>query len=178
MKVIYGLILCTLILLSGCARQAIVGNDSDQFGCKPSAGFAWNETIGACARSWELDIEQAEAARIAAASITEMPKTVITVEALRCPACFRVDIQKGINDERISIIVRDGRIDPEYNDADVKEHVCTEQESLATACTMEYAPVCGKIILNIENTKYQTFGNGCSACAAMKVVSYTQGECS
>jgi hypothetical protein len=42
---------------------------------------------------------------------------------------------------------------------------------------MEYNPVCGKIGLNMGKTVYQTFGNGCSACAAMKVVSYTPGEC-
>ena len=58
-----------------------------------------------------------------------------------------------------------------------KFHVCTEQESLARACTLEYSPVCGKIILNMGKTVYQTFGNGCSACAALKVVSYSPGEC-
>jgi len=57
-------------------------------------------------------------------------------------------------------------------------HLCTEQESLATACTLEYNPVCGKLILNTGEITYQTFGNGCSACSAMKVVSYTPGECS
>jgi len=60
---------------------------------------------------------------------------------------------------------------------DTSKHICTEQESIATACTLEYAPVCGEIVLNMGKTIYQTFGNGCSACAAMKVVSYTQGEC-
>ena len=44
-------------------------------------------------------------------------------------------------------------------------------------CTMEYNPVCGKIGLNMGKTVFQTFGNGCSACAAMKVVGYTPGEC-
>ena len=57
------------------------------------------------------------------------------------------------------------------------KHVCTEQESLNNACTMNYNPVCGEIVLNMGKTVYQTFGNGCSACAAMKVVSYTRGEC-
>jgi putative hemolysin len=57
------------------------------------------------------------------------------------------------------------------------EHICTPEESAAQACTMEYMPVCGKIVLNVGETVYQTFGNGCSACAAMKVVSYTPGEC-
>ncbi|MBU0756869.1 MAG: hypothetical protein KKF44_02290 [Nanoarchaeota archaeon] len=56
-------------------------------------------------------------------------------------------------------------------------HVCTEEESLNHACTMEYAPVCGEIVLNMGEKVYQTFGNGCSACAAMKVTGYTQGEC-
>ncbi|PIY59946.1 hypothetical protein COY95_04365 [Candidatus Woesearchaeota archaeon CG_4_10_14_0_8_um_filter_47_5] len=56
-------------------------------------------------------------------------------------------------------------------------HTCTPEESAAVACTMEYAPVCGKIVLNMGDTMYQTFGNGCSACSAMKVVSYTPGEC-
>jgi putative hemolysin len=56
-------------------------------------------------------------------------------------------------------------------------HVCTNEESLNKACTKEYNPVCGEILLNVGNTVYQTYGNGCSACAAMKVVSYTPGEC-
>ena len=57
------------------------------------------------------------------------------------------------------------------------KHICTQQESLNIACTMDYNPVCGEIVLNAGQITYQTFGNGCSACAAMKVVSYTQGEC-
>lgn len=60
---------------------------------------------------------------------------------------------------------------------DSTKHTCTEQESLNKACTEEYAPVCGEIVLNMGKTVYQTFSNGCSACAAMKVIGYTQGEC-
>lgn len=60
---------------------------------------------------------------------------------------------------------------------DCGKHICTAEESTNKMCTMEYAPVCGEIVLNSGKTVYQTFGNGCGACAAMKVVSYTQGEC-
>jgi hypothetical protein len=60
---------------------------------------------------------------------------------------------------------------------EINVHVCTAQESQAKACTMEYSPVCGEILLNTGKRIYQTFGNRCSACAAMKVVSYIQGEC-
>jgi hypothetical protein len=61
--------------------------------------------------------------------------------------------------------------------ANNKAHVCTAEESLATACTADYNPVCGEIVLNMGKTVYQTYANGCSACAAMKVVSYVPGEC-
>jgi hypothetical protein len=58
-----------------------------------------------------------------------------------------------------------------------ERHVCTSEESANNACTLEYAPVCGEIVLNMGKTIYQTFGNGCAACAAMKTVAYTPGEC-
>ena len=57
------------------------------------------------------------------------------------------------------------------------EHICTEAESRATACTFIYAPVCGKSILNTGQITFQTYANECDACTAMKVVSYTPGEC-
>lgn len=46
-----------------------------------------------------------------------------------------------------------------------------------TACTKEYMPVCGQAILNTGEVNMQTYGNKCEACAAMKVVSYTEGAC-
>lgn len=45
------------------------------------------------------------------------------------------------------------------------------------ACTKEYVPVCGKAVLNTGATQYETYGNKCVACSAMKVTSYTQGAC-
>ena len=40
-------------------------------------------------------------------------------------------------------------------------------------CTMQYDPVCAKLI---DNT-LQTFSNSCSACADKQSVAYLQGEC-
>jgi hypothetical protein len=60
---------------------------------------------------------------------------------------------------------------------DKNNHICTQQESLNIVCTMDYNPVCGEIVLNAGQIIYQTFGNGCTACATMKVISYTPGEC-
>jgi len=58
------------------------------------------------------------------------------------------------------------------------EHICTAEEKSATMCTLEYMPVCGKSVLNTGEVTYETYGNKCGACTAMKVVSYVSGECS
>lgn len=209
-SILIGMLLLASILIVGCVeKQVVIGGDKDTHGCLIAAGYSWNDTIGACARSWELDADQAEAAWIAVSPMSYRPITVVAVESLRCPGCFRVDIQRGDTQVTDSIIIRDGKIDSGYPIDSFEEcveagypvmesyprqcsangqtftevivteteHLCTEQESLTTACTMEYAPVCGRLVLNTGETVYQTFGNGCSACAAMKVVGYTRGEC-
>jgi len=71
----------------------LVGNDSDEHGCKGSAGYSWNGSIGACVREWELDESQREAARIAVSPISARPYTIIGVETLKCPGCFNVKMQ-------------------------------------------------------------------------------------
>jgi hypothetical protein len=51
----------------------------------------------------------------------------------------------------------------------------------AGACTMEYNPVCAKVNAS-GAVKWQTYGNGCSACASNAsgetVMGYRPGECS
>lgn len=37
-----------------CVSTPIVGGDSDEHGCKASAGYSWNATLAQCARSWEV----------------------------------------------------------------------------------------------------------------------------
>jgi hypothetical protein len=117
MKYLFALFV--VILLVGCApKEQLVGNDKDEHGCIPSAGYSWCEAKQKCLRVWE-----------------------------------------------------------EPCATNSSEHICTAEESTATACTMEYAPVCGKIVLNMGDTVYKTFGNGCAACASLKTVSYTPGKC-
>lgn len=59
--------------------------------------------------------------------------------------------------------------------------VCTDALKNTQFCTMEYAPVCGLVqiqcITEPCNPVPETFSNGCSACAAGNVISYTDGAC-
>lgn len=153
-KIIIGLLIIASVLILGCAKQQVVGGDKDEHGCIGSAGYSWCEEKQKCLRTWEESC---------------------TVETEQVNADNHgCDINQGYvwceSQNKCIVAATDSCL--------VEEHVCTAEESSAQACTLEYAPVCGKIILNMGDTKYQTFGNGCSACAAMKVVSYVPGECS
>jgi hypothetical protein len=72
-----------------------IGGDKDKEGCLIGAGYSWNESIGACVRSWELNENEAKAAQIAVSPISARPVTVVEVITARCPGCFEVKIQTG-----------------------------------------------------------------------------------
>lgn len=51
----------------------------------------------------------------------------------------------------------------------VEMHICSAEEKIAVACTMEYNPVCGD---NLE-----TYSNGCVACSSNRANSWVAGAC-
>ena len=85
--------LLTLFII-GCAEKRI-GGEKDEFGCLTPAGYTWDENVTACIRPWELDESQKQAAKIAVAPLSIMPRTVTKVETLRCPGCFIVYLNLG-----------------------------------------------------------------------------------
>lgn len=65
-NLLFGCLLCCLACAS-CKKTAttetskantpsiqLVGNDSDEHGCKASAGYTWSELKGECVRVWEV----------------------------------------------------------------------------------------------------------------------------
>jgi putative hemolysin len=83
------------LMLTACEKTKPIGGDKDSGGCLIGAGYSWNESIGACVRSWELDENQAKAAQIAVLPISARPVTVVEVITARCPGCFDVKLQTG-----------------------------------------------------------------------------------
>jgi hypothetical protein len=71
-----------------------------------------------------------------------------------------------------------GQVEPE--DGKKLTVICTEEQRKATACTMEYSPVCGWFGENIKCIRYpcaQTYSNTCGACQNENVGYWTEGEC-
>ena len=58
MKLLLILSLTTLLLLTACGQEKIVGNDKDEHGCIGSAGYTWCEHTNKCQRIWEEPCEK------------------------------------------------------------------------------------------------------------------------
>jgi hypothetical protein len=146
---------CLRTFEENCTEQ-VIGGDKDEHGCLIAAGYSWCEAKQKCLKAFEesctgiVGNDSDEHGCKASAGYTWCESKQ------RCLRPFEENCTAGTDDS---------------------EHICTAEESANTACTLEYMPVCGRIVLNMGKTVYQTYGNGCSACAAMKVVSYAPGEC-
>ena len=75
-----------------------IGGQRDENGCLAPAGYTFVESIGACARDWEIDSEdKRQAAKIAVEHVGfKKGLTVIDVEVLKCPGCFDVSLDRKI----------------------------------------------------------------------------------
>jgi putative hemolysin len=139
----------------------IVGNDSDEHGCKASAGYSWCESKQKCLRLWEESCEGG----------VGMPNPAsVFCEAQGGTLEMKTDNE---NEGQIGICILPGGVECDewaYFRGECPASVtCTAEQKAAEACTLEYMPVCGDDGV--------TYGNKCAACASKKIDSYVPGEC-
>ena len=91
-----------------CVAETI-GGQRDDHGCLGPAGYSWNEDLGACTRSWELNETQKEAAKIAIAPLSYYV-TVTEVVAGDCNGCFTVKLQRNDNQNQFEIELKNWTI--------------------------------------------------------------------
>ena len=75
-----------------------IGGQRDEHGCLGPAGYTFVESIGACARDWEIDSEdKRQAAKIAVEYVGfKKGLTVSEVKVFKCPGCFEVILDRKI----------------------------------------------------------------------------------
>lgn len=122
-KILFAISFVAILILSGCKlaadaeneqipvneqEQQLIGGQRDDHRCLGPAGYSWNEEIGACARQWELDKSQVQAAKLAVAKIGQTKGlTVVEVLTLKCPGCF--DVKFDTYQEFTVVQIRDGK---------------------------------------------------------------------
>lgn len=80
------------------ASESSIGGQRDEHGCLGPAGYAYDENVSACIRSWELNDNQKQAAAIAVNHIgPTYATTVLEVLVARCPGCFVVQLSQGVD---------------------------------------------------------------------------------
>ena len=80
-----------------------VGGDKDEHECIGSAGYRFDEEIGACIRDWELDENQKKAAKMGVEAAGLENSTVIEVLATQCSGCFTITLEAGKNRLKVEI---------------------------------------------------------------------------
>ena len=86
-------------------EDTIVGGDKDEHECLGSAGYRFDEEIGACIRDWELDEDQRKAAKIGVEATNLENPTVIEVLAAQCTGCFTVTLEA--RNDRLKVNMED-----------------------------------------------------------------------
>ncbi|HII71211.1 TPA: hypothetical protein HA265_00470 [Candidatus Woesearchaeota archaeon] len=118
-------IILLAIVLTGC-QQKPIGGDRDENGCLAPAGYSWDNDVGACTRSWELDAHEKEVAKTVLVVQSYSSFTIVSVEKIEnCEDCYDVTLQRNPIDEETKkeiylkpyvVPYREGRIDHSYDD--------------------------------------------------------------
>jgi len=84
-------------------EETKVGGDRDEHGCIGSAGYRFDEEIGACIRDWELDENQKRAAKMGVEAAGLENPTIVEVLVTQCSGCFAVTLQAEKNRLKVKI---------------------------------------------------------------------------
>ncbi|MCP3682873.1 MAG: hypothetical protein GY861_09305 [bacterium] len=110
-KIIAILSILVLVFIGGCTDEQPIGGETDDHGCLGAAGYTYDEDIQACVRDWELNDNQAKAAKIAVESLDVMGEATINeVVVARCPGCFVVDVKLHSYDKNVKVNLADWEV--------------------------------------------------------------------
>ncbi len=95
--------------LQSSVEDRLISGERDENGCLASAGYVFDEEIGACVRSWELDATQREIAK-AAVEGTGGRENLTIMEVtpdVTCESCYNVKYE--VQQTFFNVLIQDGK---------------------------------------------------------------------
>jgi hypothetical protein len=113
-KMIMSLVVVSIIffITLGCVNindfnDNIIGGQLDEYGCLSSAGYSFDEEIGACVRQWELNEETRQLARTAVVALeSERTPVIISIVSFDCDGCYIVEIADSHTSQQENKIIK------------------------------------------------------------------------
>jgi len=95
----------------------LIGGQRDENGCLVPAGYSYNQDIQACLKTWELNQEEKQAAKIAIEHLDPYYSLTITqIDQLKCPGCFNLYLtDENLEDKLVNIIDWEVTFDSKLN---------------------------------------------------------------
>lgn len=90
-------------------EEPTIGGQRDEHGCLGPAGYSFDDTIGACVRSFELTPDIAEAARLAVEKVGPgYALTVVSFNSYEEPGAYDIVLERGEERTLETVYVRNG----------------------------------------------------------------------
>ena len=90
-----------------------IGGQRDEHGCLGPAGYAYDETVGACIRSFEMTADIKEAARLAVADAGRgYALTVVSFNSYEEVGAYDIMLERGAERIPTTVYIRGGKVVP------------------------------------------------------------------
>jgi len=101
------LVLGGYLFLRNQTKLPAIGGDRDKKGCLLSAGYAWDEEVGACIRSFEMTKDILQAVKIAVNKIgREYALTVVSFNSYEEIGAYDITFEHGLERRRETVYIK------------------------------------------------------------------------
>ncbi|HEY4499318.1 MAG TPA: hypothetical protein VJH94_04640 [Candidatus Paceibacterota bacterium] len=89
----------------------LVGGDRDEHGCLGSAGYAFDEEVGACIRAFEMTPDIKDAAELAVAHVGESyALTVASFNSYEERGAYDIMLERGVERTSLTVVIKNGKV--------------------------------------------------------------------
>lgn len=94
-------------------QNPIIGGERSAEGCLGPAGYSFDETVGACTRSFELTPDIRRAAQIAVDAVGRgYALTIVSFNSYEEVGAYDITLERGTERTRETVIIRNWQVQP------------------------------------------------------------------